>query len=144
MDVSVRGILRYLGIGLLAIVGLAVLAVGTVAWVGGSRLAEAHEVPTHAIEVATDSATIAEGERLARYWGCTGCHARDAGGQVFFEMPFGDRIVAPNLTRIVREYSVPELERAIRPGPGPLPGPHRVSTASPPVSNQRRHLRLSR
>ena len=116
MDLSVRSVLRYLGIAVLAILGLAVLAAGTVAWVGGSKLAEPHDVPEHAVEVPTDSTAIAEGARLARFWGCTGCHGRDAGGQVFFETPVGDRIVAPNLTQLVHEYTVSELERAIRHG----------------------------
>ena len=116
MAFPVRRALRYLGLGVLTILALAVVAVGTVAWIGGSRLAEPYDVPTHAIEVATDSAAVAEGGRLSRYWGCTGCHGSDAGGEVFFETPLGDRIVAPNLTRIVDEYSVAELERAIRHG----------------------------
>lgn len=116
MPFPARRIMRYVLRGALALVLLVVVLALGVAMVGGNRLARTHETPAHRVEVATDPAGIAEGGRLAAFWGCVGCHGRDAGGRVFFTTPVGDRIVAPNLTRIVREYSVEELEQAIRHG----------------------------
>ena len=119
MQSRFRTVLRYAGRAALGLVVLIVVAAGIVAWVGGRRVAGPYESPPHAIAVPTDSAAVAEGGRLAAFWGCTGCHGRDAGGRVFFETPLGDRLVAPNLTRVVRELDATELERAVRHGIGP-------------------------
>jgi mono/diheme cytochrome c family protein len=116
MAASFRRILRYAGFGAVGIVLLLVMAVAFVGMAGGRRLSVTHEVRPHTFVTPEDSMAAAEGERLAAYWGCTGCHERDGSGGVFFETPLGDRLVAPNLTRIVHEYSPAELERAIRHG----------------------------
>lgn len=113
-----RTLARYLVRGVLGLLVLVLIAAGAMVLVAAVRIGKSHDVPAHAIVIPADSASIAEGGRMAAYWGCTGCHERDAGGQVFFESPLGDRIVAPNLTRIVREYDAMELERAIRHGVG--------------------------
>jgi mono/diheme cytochrome c family protein len=113
-----RALLRYLVRGVLGLLVLVVVAVGAVVLVAATRIGESHEVAGHFIPIPDDAASIAEGGRMAAYWGCTGCHERNAGGGIFFESPLGDRLVAPNLTRIVREYNVRELERAIRHGVG--------------------------
>ena len=39
MAFPVRRVLRYVGIGVLVVLGLAALVVGGVVWIGGSRLA---------------------------------------------------------------------------------------------------------
>jgi mono/diheme cytochrome c family protein len=63
---------------------------------------------------------IARGERLAQVFGCfQGCHGADMEGMVFVESWYAGRIVAPNLTRAVEQYSVPELEAMIRQGVKP-------------------------
>lgn len=120
MPVPVRRAARYLLRGVLFFLVLVVLLVAGVAVAGGRALGRVHEVPTHVVTLPTDPAALAEGGRLAGFWGCTGCHEKDAaGGYVFIETRLGDRLAAPNLTRIVREYTVPELERAIRHGVHP-------------------------
>lgn len=118
MPFPTRTILRYAGRGAAGLLLLVVLAVGILAVVGGSRLGRSFEGPAHPVAVSTDSAGIAEGERLATFWGCLGCHERDGGGQILFESPAGDRLIAPNLTRMVREHDPAELERAVRHGIG--------------------------
>lgn len=68
-------------------------------------------------EVVVDPAVLAEGERLARIRGCYGgCHGREMEGGVFFDQPRLARVVAPDLTRIVRTHSDAELDRVIRHG----------------------------
>jgi mono/diheme cytochrome c family protein len=94
------------------------LAAGTIAVAGGRRIAGPYDAPTHEIPVPRDDAAIADGARLAAFWGCIGCHGRDAGGRVFFETAAGDRLVTPNLTRVVREQDAVALERAVRHGVG--------------------------
>lgn len=114
-----RRVLRYAAIGAAGLVLLALLAAGVTAVAGGRELSREFDVPAHELAVPDDSAAIVEGGRLARIWGCLGCHERDGAGGVFFETPLGDRVVAPNLTRVVREYDAPALERAIRHGVRP-------------------------
>lgn len=84
------------------------------------RLDSVHEVALVEITVPEDTAIVAEGARLARHRGCNdGCHGRAAKGQLFFGLPDGTRVVAPDLGRIAIEYSTAELARVIRHGVRP-------------------------
>ncbi len=102
-----------LGAGALVVLGLGAL------YALSQRIITAeYEVPPETLAVPDDSASIAEGARLARVFGCyAGCHG-DAGmeGSVFVDEPLLARVTAPNLTRVVREYTDAELERVIRHG----------------------------
>jgi cytochrome c553 len=63
---------------------------------------------------------LARGERLAQVFGCHyGCHGEDMEGEVFFEGWAVGKIISPNLTRAMEEYSRPELEAIIRQGVRP-------------------------
>lgn len=68
------------------------------------------------VAVPRDSASVAAGARLVQIYGCSGCHAEQLQGQVFFDEPRVARLVAPNLTHAVQRYSDAELERIIRHG----------------------------
>ncbi len=98
--------------------GGAVLAFLTAgyAYVASERvLHRKYEIPLSEIEIPTDSASVAEGARLAEIRGCRGCHGDAFQGRVFQD-DFKARIVAPDLTRVAAEYSAGELVRAIRQG----------------------------
>lgn len=88
-----RWILRILG-GLLAAL---VLAVGVI-WFQSNRVINAkHEFREYAVNVPTDSASIARGERIARIR-CMGCHKESlTGDSAFFDDPMVARLVAPNV-----------------------------------------------
>jgi len=61
--------------------------------------------------------SVAEGQRLARVYGCLeGCHGKDGAGMVFFDEPIVARLVAPNLSAAVRDYSDAQLVAVIRDG----------------------------
>ena len=79
-------------------------------------LRRTYDVSLVPIAVPEDSNAVAEGARLAATRGCPDCHGSRLEGRVFFEERRVARLVAPNLTRAVREYSVPELARVIRHG----------------------------
>ena len=119
MRPPIRTLVRYAGLALAGILGLALVVALGVLIAGEWKLTPSEDIPAHPVAVPTDSAAAAEGGRLARVWGCRGCHDRSGGGEVWVETALGDRIVAPNLTRVVREYDAAELERAIRHGVGP-------------------------
>lgn len=119
MPLARRTALRYLTRGVLAVSAVLLLAIGVLAFAGGRHLSRTFDSPRHGFVAATGAAAVAEGERLSAYWGCTGCHGPDGAGRIFFQSPVGDRLIAPNLTRIVREYDDAALERAIRHGVRP-------------------------
>lgn len=111
-----KGLLTGIGIGL-AVVALALL--GGYVWVGhrvDGVLAQRFDVPLTSIIVPTDSASIAEGERVAWLHGCHGCHDEQLQGKVFLDEPRIARLVAPNISQIISNYSDAELSRLIRHG----------------------------
>lgn len=68
----------------------------------------------------TDADSLKEGERLARVYGCfDACHGERMDGNVVYEHALNGRLVAPNLTRSVRQRTLPELEAIVRQGIGP-------------------------
>ena len=106
------------GVGLL-IVGLAVMF-----FIGGSKMNAPVEVPaeTLAVPAEADSATLARGEYLVQIHACAECHGADLSGQVFAEAP-PFLAVASNLTAgqggIGGTYTDADWERAIRHGVNP-------------------------
>jgi len=109
--------LKWLGRGALAIGVLLVVAAAVVYVVSERKLNATYDVPVEAIAVPTDSASIAEGERLARIRGCyNGCHGEAAEGGLFFDDPLLGTTYAPDLTRVVHTMSDEQLVRVIRHG----------------------------
>jgi len=78
------------------------------------RLAQHYDVPLAQLRITPSKALVAEGERRAHMFGCTGCHHE--AGNVLFKAPGVGRLVAPNLTRKAPLYSDAELVRLIRHG----------------------------
>lgn len=109
--------LKWIGRGALALVALLVLAAVTVYAISERKLNATWDVPVVAVPIPTDSASIAEGERLARTRGCyDGCHGDAAEGGLFFDDPLLGTIKSPDLTRVVHSMSDEELVRVIRHG----------------------------
>jgi cytochrome c553 len=72
------------------------------------------------IDVPTDAASIAEGERLARIRGCNGgCHGKRVGGHAWDDGWREGRAMAPDLALVARNYSTAELVHVIRNGVRP-------------------------
>jgi cytochrome c553 len=115
-----KRLLRWISIALGTLVGLGIVAY-TVVYVLSERILQrAYAVPTVALSIPTDPASIIEGQRLATIRGCfSGCHGKEAEGDVLFDEPIIARIVAPNLTRTVRQYSDGQLAVATRKGVRP-------------------------
>jgi cytochrome c553 len=115
-----KRILKWLGIAVAGLVVLLLIALAVIYLASQRAINKTYDVPLTSITVPTDSASIAEGKRLATLRGCFGgCHGQRSEGRVLAELPEGSRLAAPNLTRIVPEYSDAELERAIRHGVRP-------------------------
>ena len=99
---------------------LALVLIAAVGAYGYSEvhMSRRHVVPDHPIVLKTDSATLAEGKRLATVRGCVDCHGANLGGSVMFDDPVIGRLAAPNLTPGGRgkDLDLRDWERAVRHG----------------------------
>jgi len=82
----------------------------------GRDLSQTFYHPLTDMTFPDSQASLIEGQRLARIHGCFGCHGDELTGQVFFEVPDGTTLVAPDLAMAAQTYSAAELERVIRHG----------------------------
>ncbi len=109
--------LRWMGIALASFAALCIVAYAVVYVLSERILQRTYPVPAAAISIPTDPASIPEGRRLATIRGCfNGCHGKAAEGRVMFDDPIIARIVAPDLTAAVRQYSDGQFAVAVRKG----------------------------
>lgn len=113
-------ILKWAGIVLGSLVGLALIAGLVLYIVGGNNIAAAHEVSVGEIPIPSDSASVAHGAHLAGTFGCRDCHGDDLSGNLMADAP-PFKLDAPNLTPAgqTADYSAQDWDRAIRHGVRP-------------------------
>lgn len=115
--------LKWLGLGLAALVGLIIVAVGAVYLLSSFRINKSYQVENAAVAIPTDEATLSWGEHIALTRGCTDCHQENFAGGPVIEDPAIGGIYASNLTAgqggIGDNYSDADWVRAIRHGIGP-------------------------
>ena len=114
-----KRLLRWIGIGLASLAGLGIIAYAVLYILSERVLRRTYPVPAVAISIPTDRAAITEGQRLATIRGCFGCHGKEAEGVLMFDEPMIGRIVAPNLTAAVRQYSDAQIAGIVREGVRP-------------------------
>ncbi|HXJ30188.1 MAG TPA: cytochrome c, partial [Gemmatimonadales bacterium] len=115
-----RRFLRWARNVLLALVAIVLVAYGVIYFLSQRTLRHAYGEPLVSLTIPSDSASLAEGKRLAQLRGCSGgCHGHEIEGETFLDDPLLARIVAPNLTEAVRRYSDADLGRIIRRGVRP-------------------------
>lgn len=112
-----RKLLRWLGYGVAAIVGL--LLVGA-AWIWFASSREINRAYAAAPErlVRPTAEQLADAERQARILGCFSCHGEGLAGRMMFSAPGVAEIWSPNLTHVAADASDEQLARAIRQGIG--------------------------
>jgi mono/diheme cytochrome c family protein len=115
----VKRVLRWLRNALIGVIALALIAAAVIYSLSELALRRSYDPRGTSVAIPADSASIAEGERLARIRGCLGCHRSKLEGGLFIDDPMLARIAAPNLTKAVRVYSDAELEGIIRHGVRP-------------------------
>ena len=109
--------LRWTGIAVGSLLGLAVLGYAIVHALSERVLRHTYPTPVIALNVPTDPQSIQEGRRLATIHGCVhDCHGKEVEGRVMFDDPKIAHIVAPNLTAAVHRYSDAQLALMIRNG----------------------------
>ena len=114
-----KRVLKWVGIGLGGLLGLLIVAVVVLAFLGGRKLNREYAVQPEAVMVEADTAVLERGQYLVS-GGCTGFHGEKLGGTVFFEDPVLGSIPAPNLTSgqggAAGVYSDTDFVQAIRHG----------------------------
>lgn len=93
-----RKALKWIGIGIGGLIGVALIAAAALALIGRSRLNGRFEVAHTLPAEAVSNASVEVGARIAQTRGCSECHDQGFRGKVFVDIPPG-RIVTPNLTK---------------------------------------------
>ncbi|MCE9661450.1 MAG: cytochrome c [Burkholderiales bacterium] len=109
-------------VGVVSLIGVAVVAVFVLATLGDRKLARRVEVAVAGVPFAADAASIERGHYLFRSRGCGDCHGLDGSGGVVVE-DGGMLIRAPNITAgpggATAAYTPADWERTIRHGVKP-------------------------
>lgn len=117
-----RRVLKWIGIGLAALVGVVLVAGVVLYFVGGSRVNQTYELAVEEVPIPTDAESIARGQHLAAILVCTDCHGANLGGNSSFSIPGMLTIPTPNLTRgaggVGSAFTDADWVRAIRHGVG--------------------------
>lgn len=93
-------VLKWIGIVLGVLVLVALIAGGTIYFMGGRALARTYDdVPVRQVTVPTDAAAIARGDHLVHHVSlCVDCHGDNLQGTLFIDDPMMMLLPAPNLT----------------------------------------------
>ena len=117
-------VLKWAGIVIGGLVGLVVVALVVVYFVGGGRLSKTYDIQVAPVAIPTDDVAIARGKHLAESAVlCQECHGENLQGDILEDDLVFGRIVASNLTSgkggIGGRYSDEDFVRAIRHGVRP-------------------------
>lgn len=117
-------LLRWIGVGISGLLGLAVLAAITVYALSSYRMNRLYPVEVRSMDIPTDLAGIERGRHLAVAIGkCVDCHGPNLAGKVFIDDPMMGRFVGSNLTSgqggIGKIFTDTDFERALRHGVKP-------------------------
>ncbi len=115
--------LKWIGIVIVSLVALLLIVGFFLVSKGKTKIAETYEVKANLLSsVPSDSASLAEGERLSQIHACKACHGSDLSGSEMVDAP-PFLVVTANLTSgqggIGSYYSVQDYDRAIRHGVRP-------------------------
>jgi cytochrome c553 len=119
-----KKVLKWIGIGLGALVGLLVLALVVLYFLGSTRLNKRYDIQVETITIPSDETAIARGRHLSEAVTlCQACHGEDLEGDVIDNEPQIAIISAPNLTSgeggVAATYNDADWVRAIRHGVNP-------------------------
>jgi len=116
----VKKILKWTGFVVAGISGLVVLGVAYVYFASERELTRRYEIATlPAPTLPTDAAEIAAGRRIAIHAGCLHCHAENLTGIVVDDIPHLLRLVAPNISVRLPNYSDAQIATVLRKGVKP-------------------------
>lgn len=112
--------LKWTGFVVAAICGVVLLGIAYVYFASERELTRHHEVAAlPALTIPTDAAEIAEGRHIAQLAGCMHCHGENLTGTVVDDIPHLLRLVAPNISTKLPEYSDAQIAAVLRQGVKP-------------------------
>lgn len=115
-----KGPLKWLGVGVGALLGLVLVVVGILYGIGRSRINKAYQITPRNVVIPKDEASLVEGKRIFQYRGCEACHGEELEGVVYLENPAIGNVITPNMTRgeggVGNERTDLDLVRAVRHG----------------------------
>lgn len=115
-----KKILKWTGFVVAGIAGLVVLGLAYLYFASERVLDRRYEIAAPApLVIPTDPAKIAEGRHLAQLAGCMHCHGDRLTGSVVDDIPKVLRLVAPNISTLLPEYSDAQLVTVLRRGVKP-------------------------
>ena len=118
-----RKLFKIIGLVAGGFVGLLAVSAGGIYVASEARINKTYVVQPQTIDVPTDAAAIAEGQRQFTVRGCVDCHGADLGGKTFADDPMVGYLAASNLTRgkggVADDYTDVDWVRAIWHGVGP-------------------------
>ena len=115
--------MKWLGVGLVGLVGVIVLAIAVVYVVSSRRISKVYTFNDPPLSVPTDSASIASGQHFVQAIAkCASCHGDNLAGKVVVDDAIMGHLYSANITRgkggIGRSYTDADYVRAIRHGVG--------------------------
>lgn len=117
-----KKLLKWLAIIVGVLVLLIVIAGIAVFTMSNSKMNKKYDITPLAVEIPTDSLSIAEGQRLFKSRGCADCHGDRGEGKIMIDNPAPGKIVAVNLTKgkggLPASYGAEDFIRALRHGVG--------------------------
>lgn len=93
-----KKVFKWIGIVLGGLIGLIVLLVVALYFMGNARMTKLYEVEPEVVTIPTNAAAIEAGQRWASALGCTGCHGEDLSGDILVDDSTLGYIPTPNLT----------------------------------------------
>ena len=81
-----KKIIKRIGISILALLGLLLVVAGSMGLMGQRDLNKTRAIQSQQVNIPTDSASIAAGQRWATVL-CTGCHVENNAGSKFMDAP---------------------------------------------------------
>ena len=118
-----RKALKWLGILMGALLGLALLALAAIYYITETRLNQVYDVQVESVPIPTDQASIERGRHLVTTMGfCTDCHEENLAGVAWDDGPLVGKVSVRNLTTgdggVGSTYTDEDWVRAIRHGIG--------------------------
>ena len=112
-----KKILQWMGFVVAGLAGIALLGIAYVYFASERELARHFPASDGtALVIPKDVVAVAEGERIARLAGCLHCHGEKLNGGLVEDIPNLVRLVAPNISVRLPEYSDAQLATLLRKG----------------------------
>jgi len=116
----VKKLLKWLGFVVAGICGIALIGLAYIYFASERVLDREYTVADNAaLVLPTDGSEIAAGQRVAQIGGCLHCHGEKLAGGVVEDIPNLARIVAPNLSTLLPNYSDAQIATVLRRGVKP-------------------------